>query len=122
VFSTETLYDITHKIGVGGKVAGRWGEVRVDRSLGRWFDSRTYLFVARGQYHIVMNWDALLEYRWLQVVDADDTRHGALVAVYRNLSKHLKAGLGFNFTTFTDDLTDLDYDNRGVFVNVIGKY
>ncbi len=33
----------------------------------------------------------------------------------------MKVGVGYNFTTFSDDLTDLDYDSQGVFINLIGK-
>jgi hypothetical protein len=31
----------------------------------------------------------------------------------------VKVGAGYNFTDFSDDLTDLRYDHRGVFVNFI---
>jgi hypothetical protein len=34
---------------------------------------------------------------------------------------HLKIGVGYNFTDFSDDLTDLDYQNNGWFVNFVGK-
>jgi len=30
--------------------------------------------------------------------------------------------VGYNFANFSDDLTDLDYDAEGVFVNLIGKF
>ena len=33
--------------------------------------------------------------------------------------KDLKVGAGYNFTDFSDDLTDLRYNHRGVFFNVI---
>jgi hypothetical protein len=32
----------------------------------------------------------------------------------------LKVGVGYNFTDFSDDLTDLGYDHRGVFLNIVG--
>jgi len=31
----------------------------------------------------------------------------------------MKVGAGYNFTDFSDDLTDLRYDDKGVFVNLI---
>jgi hypothetical protein len=43
-----------------------------------------------------------------------------LVAVYRHLGKHVKAGLGYNFTNFSEDLTDMSFKSRGIFVNVVG--
>jgi hypothetical protein len=47
-------------------------------------------------------------------------RSGALVGVYRRLNKHVKAGVGFNFTNFSEDLTDLSFKSHGLFVNVVG--
>ena len=47
---------------------------------------------------------------------------GALVALYRHLSDHIKLGAGFNFTDFSDDLTNLSYTHRGVFINVVAKF
>jgi hypothetical protein len=32
----------------------------------------------------------------------------------------VKVGAGYNFTDFSDDLTDLSYKHQGVFVNLIG--
>jgi hypothetical protein len=37
------------------------------------------------------------------------------------MGKNIKLGVGFNFTDFSDNLTDLDYNSRGVFVNLVGK-
>jgi len=34
---------------------------------------------------------------------------------------HLKIGIGYNFTDFSDELTDLSYDDRGVFLNLVGS-
>ena len=36
------------------------------------------------------------------------------------MGQHLKLGVGYNFTDFSDDLTDLSYDHQGAFVNLIG--
>ena len=57
----------------------------------------------------------------LELPDAQDQRSGVLVALYRHLGKHIKLGAGYNFTDFSDDLTDLDYDHQGLFINLIGK-
>ena len=50
-----------------------------------------------------------------------DSRSGALVGLYRHLGNHLKVGVGYNFSDFSDDLTQLDYRHQGLFINVIGK-
>ena len=36
------------------------------------------------------------------------------------MGENFKLGAGYNFTDFSDDLTDLSYDNRGWFLNLTG--
>jgi hypothetical protein len=44
-----------------------------------------------------------------------------LLAIYRHLGNHIKVGVGYNFSDFSDDLTQLDYKHQGLFINLIGK-
>ncbi len=37
------------------------------------------------------------------------------------MGEKVKVGIGYNFTSFSDDLTDYDYDSKGYFLNVVGK-
>ena len=53
--------------------------------------------------------------------DLNESRSGALAMVSRYLGKHVKIGLGYNFTDFSDDLTDLNFDHQGVFLNLTGS-
>jgi hypothetical protein len=52
--------------------------------------------------------------------DIDERRSGALATISRYLGDHLKIGLGYNFTDFSSDLTDLSFDHHGVFLNLTG--
>jgi hypothetical protein len=38
------------------------------------------------------------------------------------VGKHVKAGVGYNFTNYSDDLTDLSYRSRGWFINVLSTF
>ncbi len=122
VLSLEGLYDLTRRIALGSKLAWKRGDVREDRDRGKWFHTDTRLAVIRGRYHITRAWDALLEYRWLDVDEAEDNRQGVLLGIDRYINDNFKVGLGYNFTDFNDDLTNLDYKNHGWFVNLVGKY
>jgi opacity protein-like surface antigen len=122
VASWEGVYRLTPRLDLGGKVARRTGEVRLDRGAGSWIDSAATFAGARVSYEIVSKWDAMVEYRWLDVPDARSTRAGFLVSVDREIARGFRVGVGYNFTDFSDDLTDYDYDFRGIFVNVVGKY
>ncbi|NOX51607.1 MAG: hypothetical protein GXP16_13900, partial [Gammaproteobacteria bacterium] len=105
------------------KYAYRLGELRPSRdSSASWFDSRSDFVAVRADWYFVESWDLLLEARRLTVYEADDSRTGVLAALHRHVGNHMKVGIGYNFTDFTDDLTDLSYDSRGVFLNVIGVF
>lgn len=85
------------------------------------FDSRAQLYIARLDWHVVKKWDLMIEARMLSLPDAQDSRSGFLFGIYRELDSNIKLGAGYNFTNFSDDLTDLSYTHQGIFVNLIGK-
>jgi len=120
--SVDVMYDLTPCWTVGGKYAHRHGQVALDRENPEFFDSRAHLYVLRADWHFVHRWDALFEVRRLNLPDAQDSRSGALLAIYRHLGNHVKVGVGYNFSDFSDDLTQLDYKHQGLFINLIGKF
>jgi hypothetical protein len=63
----------------------------------------------------------MVEGRALDLPDLNEQRTGALIGIYRYLGEHIKAGVGYNFTDFSEDLTDLSFNHEGVFLNVIGS-
>jgi flagellar motor protein MotB len=121
ILSLDTIYDLTQRWSVGGKYAYRLGQVSQDRVNPVFFDSRASLYILRADWHFVHKWDALIEARMLDLPDAEDRRSGALLGLYRHVGRNLKFGVGYNFTDFSDDLTDLSFDSQGMFINVIGK-
>lgn len=122
VGAIDMNYDLTARWTVGAKFAHRKGEIRAGREAGEWFDSTSSLYVARLDWHVVRNWDFLVEARMLEVSEADDKRKGMLVALHRHIGQNFKIGVGYNFTDFSDDLTDLNYDSQGWFINLVGKF
>ncbi|MEZ0232729.1 MAG: OmpA family protein [Methylophilaceae bacterium] len=120
VFSVDTIYDVKPWLSLGGKYAFRIGELKDNKVNGEWFTSRADLWVLRADWHFVKEWDALVEFRNLSATEAKDARAGALLGIYRHMGKGVKAGVGYNFTDYSDDLTNLSYRSRGFFVNVLG--
>jgi hypothetical protein len=121
IVSLDVVYDLTRSWTLGTKYAYRLGQVSIDRVDPEFFNSRAQLFVLRADWEFVRHWEAMVEARMLDLVDASDRRSGFLTAVYRHIGDHMKAGVGYNFTDFSDDLTNLSYSSQGVFINVIGK-
>jgi len=121
VLAFDLNYDLTKRWTIGGKYAFRRSELRDRLETSGWFRSDAHLVILRTDWHVVKKWDVLTEARLLDLPDAGDTREGALIGVYRHVNEHFKFGLGYNFTDFSDDLTDLNYDSQGVFINMVGK-
>jgi flagellar motor protein MotB len=122
ILALDLMYELTTRLTLGGKYAYRLGEVSLDRVNQEFFASSAQLFVLRADWHFIHRWDALVEGRLLDLPDAGDRLGGVLLGLYRQLGNHAKLGVGYNFSSFSDDLTDLGYDHQGLFVNLIGKF
>ena len=121
IFSLEGVHRLDRHWEFAAKVARREGEVRMGRGTGEWFDSATTFVAGQVRYEVMSKWHALAEYRVLDVEDGG-TRQGFLVGIDRDVAKNMRIGVGYNFTQFSDDLTDFDYDQKGFFVNIVGRY
>ena len=122
VVSLDAIYDLNERWTLGGKYAYRMGELRLGREEGDWFDSEAHLLIGRLDWHVVRQWDFMIEGRMLELTAAEDRRIGALTGLYRHFNENMKLGVGYNFTDFSDDLTDQDYDAHGWFLNAVGKF
>jgi len=122
ILSADFIYDLTQWLSVGAKYGYKLGEITTSRTSNNFFDSQAQLGVLRADLHIVKRWDALAEVRALHIKEAQDLRIGALIAAYYHLDNNFKIGVGYNFADFNDDLTNLDYDAQGPFINIITKF
>jgi hypothetical protein len=121
--AVDATYQVTPRLAIGGKVAVRIGELRMSRDDSQpWFDSKAVFWAVRADYEVIRRWDLLAEVRKLSVTTAQDSQLGALLAVYRHLGPNVKVGAGYNFTDYSDDLSDLSHRNHGFFFNVVGKF
>ena len=122
IAALDVSYDLSSRWSIGGKYAYRLGEISVDRVDPEFFDNTARLYVVRSDYRFAEHWEALVEARVLQMPDLDEERRGSLVAVSRRIGDNFKVGLGYNFTDFSSDLTDLSFDHRGTFLNLTGAF
>ncbi len=121
IAAVDVTYDLTPQVSIGGKYAYRLGQVSLDRDDKTFFENNANLYVLRADYQFRDNWELMGEVRLLDMPDLSESRSGLLTTVSRYFGDHMKVGLGYNFTDFSDDLTDLSFDHQGVFLNVTGS-
>ncbi|RQO63812.1 flagellar motor protein MotB [Variovorax sp. KBW07] len=123
VFAVDATYDINARWTIGGKYAWRLGELRASRdSSAPWFKSSAQLAVLRVDWKLVRNWDWMVEWRSLRAKELKDRKNGWVTAAYYHVNENLKVGVGYNFTDYSDNLTDMSYRSKGWFLNVLGKF
>jgi flagellar motor protein MotB len=120
IAALDLTFDVNADWSIGGKYAYRLGQVSLDRQQRKFFDNAARLVVMRVDWRFRTGWESLAEVRMLGLPDVSQCRRGTLASIYRYIGKNLKVGVGYNFTDFSDDMTDLRYDHRGLFVNLIG--
>ncbi len=122
ILSLDASYDLTPRWTIGGKYAYRLSQISLDRDDPEYFDNGASLYVLRADWRLREKWEVLMETRLLDMTDLDEQRAGALFALSRYVGDHVKVGVGYNFTDFSSDLTDLGFDHRGVFLNLTGAF
>jgi hypothetical protein len=122
VLSADVSYDVNEYLTVGAKYGFRIGEVSVDRVSDQFVSNSAHLGIVRADIKVLDNWGMLFEGRALYSPEAFVVDLGALAAISYDFGDNLRLGVGYNFGSFSDDLTDLTYDDHGVFLNVLTKF
>lgn len=120
VVSIEGNYDVNERWTIGTKLGYRWTESGQDQD--NLIDNNAFLAIVNARWHLVNEWDVLLEARQFGAVDAGTTETGLLGAVYKQVGKGTQIGIGYNFGSFSDDLTDLTADDGGAFINIVKSF
>lgn len=121
VLSFNGSYDLNEALTASLKLGYRNGEVAA-RGTDSFADSTATLAALRLDWHMVHKWDAFAEARMLRTDETDTDEAGALIGIYRHIGANAKLGLGYEWGSVSDDLTNLDYDTQGLFVNLVAKF
>lgn len=121
VLSLDATWDLDRQWTLGGKLGMRLGTSSAD-DVAPFEDNDAWLGVVNARYHVTHKWDLLLEARHLSAPQIDYSETGLFGAVYRQIGPNFDIGLGYNLTTFSDDLTDLTRNDDGLFLNLVAKF
>ncbi|PZX56107.1 TonB-dependent receptor [Cereibacter changlensis] len=121
VASIDADYDLSTRWTLGGKVGMRFSETAAVEAE-EFAKNDALLTVVNARYHLVHNWDVLLEGRSLVAEQAGTADLGAVVGAYRQFGEKVMLGGSYNFGRFSDDLTDMVRDDQGAEINLIAKF
>ncbi len=122
IVSGDVSYQATNQLTLGAKYGVRVSEIRDRVPAAKWEHASVHLGVLRADFHVVKEWDAMVEGRVMWSPTTGQTDTGIVTALYRQFGDNMKVGIGYNFGRFSDDLRDLSQNDHGVFMNVIGKF
>jgi hypothetical protein len=121
VASLEWSWDLTRYLEWVTKEAAKLK--REQTGDGESMKTHSYLSIQRMNVHIWKRIDVGAEYRFLYQDEADDMRQGWLTELTWEPVNHLRLGVGYNFTDFSDnEFSDNDYSVHGWFFRIQGKY
>lgn len=121
VVSLVPVFDTPIRLQFVEKFAWKRQNVRFDNLPEA--QSDTFLAISRVNYHLTDIFDLGVEYRFLHNTLADDLKHGALLEFSYIVKDYARLGVGYNFTSFSDDeLSDLNRDVGGFFFRIQGTY
>ncbi|WP_457645403.1 hypothetical protein [Profundibacter sp.] len=121
VFSIDGNYDLSPRLTLGAKYGFRKSQV-APRGTNTFSDSTAHLGILRLDWHVVHKWDMLAEGRVMYTKETKTRETGALLGIYRHIGNNAKIGLGYEWGKVSDDITNLDYVGRGVFLNLVAKF
>ena len=145
ITSLDMEFKLDPSWSLGTKFAYRQGNITLDQNgTDREFTSNALLGILRLDWHLVHRWDLTTEFRYLNFDLAGSTRAGFLLGAFYHINENFKIGVGYNFTDFTDDLLDYQFDDslpfpqeergegdiapandsfrtQGLFINIVGK-
>jgi uncharacterized repeat protein (TIGR01451 family) len=119
VLSVGGAYELSEKWELIEKLAMRIMEEKVTGF--QFAKTHTWLLINRANYVLNQDWKIGAEYRILTVKEARDQKRGLLVEAVRSVNDNVELGIGYNFTNFVDDLTNLSYTVQGPFIRMTGK-
>lgn len=135
IASIEATYELNPNWEVAGKLARRNTSTRLQRGTGEWFSNDATYAAGQVRWHIGdrglgsdgqakdlwSGWSVLGEYRMLKV-ERDGIKKGALFSLDKDVSENMRFGLGYNFTDFSSDLTQLSFKYKGWFLNAVARF
>lgn len=119
ILSLDLIFDLSKKWQITEKIAYKDKMIKINLPSDKWTSSGTYLWINRLNYNLRDDIEIFGEYRFLNNKLADDKRNGFLLGGYKSFANDVKIGLGYNFTNFNDDLSNLNYKSKGWFLNLI---
>ncbi|QGX99132.1 hypothetical protein EI983_12975 [Roseovarius faecimaris] len=122
ILNADVSYDLNRQFTLGAKYGYRMADVETVRGSGVFTSNTAHLGILRLDYHVVHNWDIMVEARIQKFEEANVTETGAVIGAWRHFGNNAKIGVGYQFGDVDDDLRYIDGRKEGPFLNILAKF
>ena len=78
--------------------------------------------LSRNWYLPIQNWGSVGKFYEMEIAHAKESRSSLLLGFFQKVEKRSKIGLGLHYTDLSDEVTNLEHNSRGLFINYIVEY
>lgn len=121
VFGVGANYDLSERLTVTGNLGYRLSEV-APRGSDTFTRDTGILTALRFDYEVLSSWDIMAEGRILHTQQTGLNEIGTVVGVYRHINDTISLGGGVEWGGVSGDPTVIDYESRGLFLNLVGRF
>lgn len=121
VLSLEGVYDAGARLTLRGKTAAKFIKETISPLPPA--RTRTALYIAGAKWRPAGAWDMAADYRVMTQATGMNHRDGASVECGWTYREKVRAGVGWNFSSWSDDeFAALDHSYEGFFIRLQGKF
>lgn len=129
VLSFVPMFELPFRLQIVEQIAVRFRQEHVDGLQPA--STATIMWINRLNFHLIKKLDIGVEYRFLWMWQASAGEafalstfdHGLLIEAAYNVHQYVHLGVGYNFSSFSDNLfADPNRSYNGFFLRVVGKY
>lgn len=115
-------YNLAEQLDLDVRLAFRHAKANSKYFDNFWNRHFSPISLSRNWYLPIQNWGSLAKYYDTEIVHAKESRNSLLLGFFQNVEKRSKIGLGLHYTDLSDDVTNLELDSGGLFINYIVEY
>ncbi|MFT4552766.1 MAG: hypothetical protein ACI9S8_001393 [Chlamydiales bacterium] len=118
----EKPYNLAEELNLNFQLSLRANKTNSNFFNSVWNPHLSPISLSKNWYLPIQNWDSIARFYEMEIAQAEESQNSLLLGFFQKVEKRSKIGLGFHYTDLSDDVTDLELNSSGLFINYIVEY